>query len=267
MSVALGQLAELVSSGAVRVPPYPACALKLQGVLASEDYTTNDLVHAMEADPVFAANLLRLSNSPYYRRAAEVTSLQMAVQRVGSKELVRLAMATSVASLAAADGPYFAVRRQVWRQALTSALICDALSGLCGLAPAEAFLAGLLHDVGKLLVVGALEDLAVTADDNPAWWAVVERFHVHCGELLAQRWHLPGVLVTVITTHHDAPEALAPLPKLVHMADEVVALLEAETDVDEAALAGAGLTPALAQAVLRRVPEIPASLAAFERSQ
>jgi HD-like signal output (HDOD) protein len=261
-------LEELVSTGAVRVPPYPACALRLQGVLATDNYTTDDLVAAMKGDPVFTANLLRLSNSPFYRRGGEVTSLPVAVQRVGARELVRLAMAASVASLASASGPLHPLRRQVWRQALSSALVCEALAGVEGSDPAEAFVAGLLHDAGKLLVVGALEELGqrqslgVRAEGE--WWALLEQHHVRCGELLAQRWRLPGALGAVIATHHHPHQELGPLPRLAHLADQVVALLEAGPGVDEAALRRAGLPRAAVAAVLVRLPGIPATLAAFE---
>lgn len=261
-------LDDLVSSGAIRVPPYPACALRLQGVLATDTYTTDDLVGAMKGDPVFAANLLRLSNSPFYRRGAEVTSLTVAVQRVGARELVRLAMAASVASLASSAGPLHPLRRQVWRQALSSALICEALCQVVGAEPAEAFVAGLLHDAGKLLVVGALEELgerqALGVREEAAWWALVDRHHLRCGDLLAQRWRLPGALGAVIATHHDAPATLGPLPRLAWLADQVVGLLEAGIGADAAALAAAGVPEAGVEAVLARLPGIPATLAAFE---
>jgi HD-like signal output (HDOD) protein len=261
-------LEELVSSGAVRVPPYPACALRLQGVLATDTYTLDQLVGAMQGDPVFAANLLRLSNSPFYRRGAEVTSLQVAVQRVGARELVRLAMAASVASLASVAGALHPLRRQAWRQALSSALVAEALCGVVGAEPAEAFVAGLLHDAGKLLVIGALEELgerhALQVREEAEWWALVERHHLRCGELLAQRWRLPGALGAVITTHHDPVATLGPLPRLAHLADQVVALLELEPEVDEAALLAAGIPEGGVAAVLARLPGIPATLAAFE---
>jgi HD-like signal output (HDOD) protein len=264
----VSELEELVSSGAVRVPPYPACALRLQGVLATDAYTTTDLVAAMQADPVFAANLLRLANSPFYRRGGEVTSLPVAVQRVGARELVRLAMAASVASLASVGGPLYPLRRQVWRQALSSALVCEALCGTMGAEPAEAFVAGLLHDAGKLLVVGALEELgqrqALGVHQEGSWWALVERFHVRCGELLAQKWHLPGTLGAVISTHHDPEATLGPLPRLARLSDRVVRLLEAGPAVDAPALVEVGLAPEAAQALASRLPGIPATLGAFE---
>ena len=88
-------LDEAVSRGTVRVPPYPSTALQLQAVLAKDDYGTQALVDAMRTDQVFTGNLLRLANSPIYRRGNDVTSIAMAVQRVGARELTRLAMAAS----------------------------------------------------------------------------------------------------------------------------------------------------------------------------
>jgi hypothetical protein len=156
----------------------------------------------------------------------------------------------------------------VWRQALSSALIAEALCGAVGAEPAEAFVAGLLHDAGKLLVVGALEELAqrqvLGVREEAEWWALVDRHHLRCGGLLAQRWRLPGALGAVIATHHDAPATLGPLPRLAWLADQVVALLEAGPGVDGPALARAGVPPAAVEPLLARLPGIPATLAAFE---
>ncbi|MCA2980008.1 MAG: HDOD domain-containing protein, partial [Myxococcaceae bacterium] len=151
-------LRDAVRKDSIRVPPYPSTALKLQQVLGRPDFATADLVAAMRTDAVFTGNLLRLANSPFYRRGDPVTSLPVAVTRVGGKELSRLALAATVSSAAAGAGPLAEVRRHVWRQSLTSALVCEVLAPLDGGDAGEAFVAGLLHDAGKLLVIGCLED-------------------------------------------------------------------------------------------------------------
>lgn len=262
-------LEELVSRKTIRVPPYPATALLLSQVLAREDYATADLVEAMRADPVFAANLLRLANSPFYRRGAEVTSLGVAVQRLGGRELTRLAMASAVSKLSTSEGPLHGLRRRVWREALSSALVCEALCAFEGADTGEGFVAALLHDAGRLLVLSAIEDLwpqgsPLAERDEAGWATILTRFHVSFGEQLAQRWGLPGVLGAVITTHHDDASTHGPLTKRVVFADRVVALLESQPEVTSADLERLGLAPAHAQSLAVVLHGIPATLRAFD---
>jgi HD-like signal output (HDOD) protein len=262
-------LEEEVSRGAVRVPPYPATALKLQSVLGAENYTTQQLVEAMSADPVFTANLLRLANSPFYRRGVEVTSLSVAVQRIGARELTRLAMASTVSRLAGDVGPLHAIRRRLWRESLGSAMICEILSRFERADEGEGFVAGLLHDVGKLLVVGAIEELwhrmpELEAREEREWMQLIERFHVRFGEVLAQRWQLPGVLGAVLTSHHDWPDSLGPLTRRVVVSDAVVELMESHAGVSQEALEELGLDEAHAASMCKLIPRVPQALDAFD---
>jgi HD-like signal output (HDOD) protein len=262
-------LADLVSRKTVRVPPYPATALRLAAVLSQDDYTTQHLVDAMRGDPVFTGNLLRLANSAFYRRGGEVTSLPVAVQRLGARELTRLAMASTVAKLSTGEGPLQPLRRRAWREALAAAVVCETVCRLETGDGGEGFVAALLHDTGKLLVLGAIDEVwqdapSLADRDEAAWASLLDRFHVPFGELLAQRWSLPGVLGAVISTHHDAPGSLGPLTRAVVQADAVVALLERHVEVRAADLEALGLDPRAADAVARVIPSIPATLRAFD---
>jgi HD-like signal output (HDOD) protein len=259
-------LEEQVSRGTVRVPPYPATALRLQTVLARE-YDVKELVEAMRTDPVFSGNLLRLANSALYRRGLEVTSIGAAVARVGSRELTRLAMASAMGQVASGAGALRPLRQRVWRQSVASALISETLARRSGGDPAEAFVAGLLHDVGKLMVLAAIEDLQQRgpSSESPATWeALVERCHVRLGGLLAERWQLPGVLGAVILTHHEPIQTAGPLTLTVIHADAVVALLEQHPAVDEAMLLELGLEVDDVRAVLEIIPSVPAFMASLE---
>jgi HD-like signal output (HDOD) protein len=262
-------LRDAVKKDSVRVPPYPSTAMKLQQVMARPDYATADLVAAMRTDAVFTGNLLRLANSPFYRRGEAVTSLPLAVGRIGAKELTRLALAATVSSAAASAGPLSELRRLVWRQSLTSALVCEALAQVEGADASEAFVAGLLHDAGKLLVLGCLED-ALTKTPGALmrpwteWLPLLEAHHVAFGLSLAAKWQLPEALTHVLARHHDVP-AQEVMCARVARADVIVALLEENPTVDAATLvARTGLPEATAHRLAERIPTIPATIAAFE---
>lgn len=261
-------LQEQVSRGTVRVPPYPATALRLQAVLAS-DYDVTELVEVMRTDPVFSGNLLRLANSALYRRSAEVTSIVGAVTRVGARELTRLAMASAVGQVASGAGVLRELRQRVWRQSVTSALISETLARVQGDDEGEAFVAGLLHDVGKLMALAGIEDLlprGAVHDAAELWEDLIERCHVCLGGLLAERWQLPGVLGAVIITHHEPLESAGPLTLHIIRADAIVALLEQHPVVEAAMLEGLGLSAEALDAVLEILPAVPGFVASLEGS-
>lgn len=261
-------LADAVQKDSVRVPPYPSTAMKLQQVMSRPDFSLDALVAAMRTDAVFAGNILRLANSAFYRRGDPVTSLTLAVSRIGTRELTRLAMAAGVSSAATAAGPLAELRRGVWRRSLTAALVTEALAKVEGTDAGEAFVAGLLHDSGKLLVLGCIEDafakrpevLAASGDIA----ALLEQEHAKFGLILSGRWQLPVALAQVIAHHHDAapPDALT---RRVALADRIVEALEGQASVDAAALATlTGLPASSCAALAAAIPSIPASINAFE---
>lgn len=258
-------LARAVADDTVRVPPYPATAMRLQKVLAKADYTLNELVEVMRVDPVFTGNLLRLANSSFYRRGDAVTSLQVAVQRLGAKELTRLAMASAVGTAVKPGGLLDAHRRHAWRQALTSALLAEALAKSEGADAGEAFVAGLLHDTGKLLAVAHLEAALSDADQEPEGVAAaIEAHHVRLGELLAKRWELPPSLAHVIAQHHGDMTSENALMRRVQWADVLVEVMEESPRVSVESIRGVLSMPdATARALEELIPKIPSAVEAF----
>ncbi len=261
-------LADAVQKDSVRVPPYPSTAMRLQQVMSRPDFPMHALVDAMRTDAVFTGNILRLANSPFYRRGDAVTSLSLAVGRIGTKELTRLAMAASVSNAASAAGPLSELRRGVWRRSLTAALVAEALAKVDGSDAGEAFVAGLLHDAGKLLIIGCIEDALARRPDLLASShdiaELLEQQHAKFGLILSGRWQLPVALAQVIAHHHDPapPDALT---RRVALADRIVDALEQQAFVDAKALqAVTGLPASACETLATSIPSIPATISAFE---
>src|SRR5689334_15913589 len=87
---------ELVSRGAVKVPPYPAVAMRVEEMVRREDYGLGELTRLVASDQALAADALRCANSAFYSRGGTVTSLNAAITRIGAKEVVRLALASGL---------------------------------------------------------------------------------------------------------------------------------------------------------------------------
>lgn len=226
------QVRDSAVAGAVKIPPYPSIALRLQSIVDEGNFGLNDLARIASSDGVLSATVLRLSNSGYYRGSARLTALPDAISRIGAQELCKIALASSLGGVAGTQGPLAGLRRATWRQALGSALVCQVLSPIRKLGAQQAFLCGLLHDFGRVVAIASLEELLAAHPGSKLteadWADIVDRLHVELGTLVGAKWNLPDLLVEVIAGHHLPPAAgtSRPFIELVCTADEVVALLE-----------------------------------------
>ncbi|MER2559347.1 MAG: HDOD domain-containing protein [Myxococcaceae bacterium] len=150
---------------------------------------------------------------------------------------------------------------------MSAALVTEALSKVDGADGGEGFVAGLLHDVGKLLAVGSIEDVMAKQSLSPDAVAIahaLETQHVPMGRVLATRWQLPEALVTVITRHHEDPLPDA-LTRRVALADRIVAALEQQSTLTSSDLETlTGLKSAACETLADMLPGIPATITAFE---
>jgi HD-like signal output (HDOD) protein len=263
---------QLVAGGTLRVPPYPAVAVRVQEALGRKDTGLGEIAHLVGADAVLAAAILRCANSAMYRRGPPVTDLLQAITRIGAAEVMRLLVASGLSTGVQAVGTLISVRRLIWIEGLASAVICQELARLRGLRTEEAFVLGLLHDFGKVVASSALEALLEEGRYPGRWpledWAaLVERQHVPVGVATAAAWKLPPLVGEVIGAHHGG-EARCRDPRLLEVvaaSDQVVSLLLTRSRVTAADLARiTGLGPEERAAVERALENVPEFVSAFE---
>jgi HD-like signal output (HDOD) protein len=227
------EIDRLVAKDQVRIPPYPAVALRIDQLIRTEDFGLEELARLVSSDQRIAVDVLRVGNTTFYARGGPVTSVRQAVTAIGAKNVAKIALAVGLGAEAAAPGRLAPLRRQAWLDALASAFLCQAVSPVRGLAPEVAFSAGLLHDFGRIVAIAAIEHLLARRDDVEAhaaadWGALVDGLHLGLGLSVATRWQLPPLLVDAIANHHAvtlASPAHAALVETVAAVDGVTALL------------------------------------------
>src|SRR5512138_3126565 len=202
-----GAIVDLVAREAVAVPPFPAVASRVERLVAEGDWRVEELVRLVSADPALAGAALRAANARR-GRGTEVVSIAEAAERLGPHRLASVALGAIREAGRSAPGPLASLRRQVWRDAVSSAILSRELALTRGLPPDEAYACGLLQDAGRLLGIALLERIARGAREGRAmparWWeAVIERYHVRLGLALADRWRLPRAIRQCIERHHD----------------------------------------------------------------
>lgn len=266
-------IAERAARGDLSIPPYPAVAIKVQEAMSRRQSGLAEVAQLVGADAALAADILRCANSAMYRRGAPVADLTQAITRIGAQQVLRLLLASGLAEPVHAVGPLVALRRRIWIEGLAAAAVCQELAVQRGLRGEEAFVVGLLHDFGQIVVTATLEalferDKLAGAFTLGAWRALVERQHVPVGVVTAARWNLPPVVAEVMAGHHLGRGARCREPEmleLVRAADGAVALLFERDRVSAEDLAAVpGIAPP-ERAPLERVLEgVPEFVAAFE---
>jgi len=204
-------------TGTSELRSLPATTMRLMGLLDDATASANDVLDVIEKDPSLTANLLKLCNSAYYGLRQQVGTARQALILLGNQVIVNLAFATSMGDIM--RGPlsgYHMGRNELWYHALGTALGAAHLASLPGDASLreQAFTAGLVHDIGKLLLNRALKQKIVqlpSAVDSKTMMAaevdILGFDHARAGAALAEAWNFPPQLVALIATHHEVDPA------------------------------------------------------------
>jgi HD-like signal output (HDOD) protein len=264
------QLINQLRTTEIRIPPYPAVALSLDRLSRDPRSTIADVTSIIAADAALAATVLRYASAASMKTTGPVT-LDAAVRKLGLEELTRVVIATTVGATAGAPGPLALLRRDQWRRSLLSAMFCRELAGRRGVLPDQAFLGGLLHDFGAVVVLACLESFGrdrLPVMSEATWCRLVEDLHIEFGMVVVSRWQLPEPIAEVIAHHHTphtASRTHRPLVQLVAIVDQIIAVLDRGSNGGIAALME---VPGLEQGEHYRIgalmPKIADTMARFE---
>ena len=200
------------------LPPLSVATQSVLTVTESPMASADHVARALRSDPAIAAKLLRIVNSPFYGASREITQLSRAVTRLGLTAVRNLVLGLGVQEVLACQGKQKAQYEILWRHALVTGAACELLAHEFGYNPTEeAFIAGLLHDTGSLVLLMTNptqydEMLARDAahSDHLDWER--QSFgldHSEAGYQVMTRWKLPEILCQSVKDHHLPTNALA----------------------------------------------------------
>ncbi len=199
-----------------QLAPLPAVALKVLELAHDDRSSAADLASVIATDQAMTAKLLRLANSAYFAAGRAITTVRDAVVVLGVIEVRRLVLTTTLmGSFSGQSAGDFHVP-SFWGHALAVGLVAEVMARHTGrAAPEEAFTAGILHDIGKLVMsqyekerFEAATTLA-TVKGIPLERAEAEVFgfsHPELGSRLATAWRFPPALCEAIAAHHSAAD-------------------------------------------------------------
>jgi putative nucleotidyltransferase with HDIG domain len=190
----------------LELPLLPNIVWEVMELTSSDDVDTRKLSALIHRDQALASHILRVANSPAYMPRMPIVSLQQAVSRLGAATLGEIAFAISIQSRVFDVAGYEHEIRTLWHHAVGTGAYAKEIARLRRSNVEGAFLCGLLHDIGKPVLLQTLVDIqrsfGVTVDPA-AVSAVMEACHTQVGHLIATEWGLPPHVTESITYHHD----------------------------------------------------------------
>ena len=222
----------------IELPTMPEVLLKLNEVMARSDASAADVAKVVGADPAVATNVLRIVNSAYYGLQVRVSAVTLAISVMGFNMTKKVALKAAVFSA-------FGKRREkiqhfdpavFWKHAVFTGVaartLASASSLFADMHPEDAYIAGLLHDIGKIILMekAAPRYLAMlrksVQQNRPEVEVESEDFgftHADVGSVLAIKWSLPEDLAIAIRYHHSPAKDPfhRSLSSLIHLADHL----------------------------------------------
>jgi putative nucleotidyltransferase with HDIG domain len=230
--------------------PFPVVVQKVIACVAHPDFRTEQVRDLIEEDPALAARILRVANSVAFRARVPCASIQDAIVRMGARTVADLASGmAAMTAFADLKGAGKAVREHCVGTAAIVRALAYRMSD--GVDPAVAFLVGLLHDIGKLLILQtrhqSYAELVAATAGTPDELHLQEREflgydHAVLGGHVLAKWGLPNPVPKIVCWHHQPARAykeggsLAVLVAVVRVADVIDTLVASERLTDGAAL-------------------------------
>jgi putative nucleotidyltransferase with HDIG domain len=196
------------------LPPLPTSAMRVANLVQDVNASTRSIADAIGLDPILAARVLRAANSPLYAMERRVTALPMAVNTMGNNAIHMLVMVYTASDTFNKKGKQIPLEKVLWDHSLAVGATARSISSMLGLrGMEEAFLCGLLHDIGTLLMLrhdAELYSKVDTSNEQSLLASEQEIYgytHAQVGALVARRWNLPDDIGYVINYHHQPSDA------------------------------------------------------------
>ncbi|MBW2051606.1 MAG: HDOD domain-containing protein, partial [Deltaproteobacteria bacterium] len=221
------------------LPSLPETVVAILEVLNNPDSSAKELSEALQHDQSIASRVLKLVNSAFYGFPRQIDTLSKAVTILGYTSIQNIILATSIFNTfsKAPHGPVIN-RKKFWAHALGCGVVAQTIKVRLGMEDGEeVFLAGLLHDIGKVILDAFLPDeyaqvIKLAQEKNlllvEAEKEILGATHADFGLWLSENWNLPHNLTAAIAHHHDPPESKThfTITSLIHVGDIIVRIFE-----------------------------------------
>ena len=188
---------------AENIPPLPALAKELVRLTRNDKTQMKDFIEKIKMDQGLSSRIIKLVNSPFYGLRQDVASIDRATVLLGLNTVKNLALAISTEQFFSKNfSLYKSTGQKLWDHSFLVARLCEILAKECGEDEDALYLAGLMHDIGKTVLV----DFLVKEVDGPEdEKQQLGTDHCSIGELVLRKWSVVGLIAEAVRAHHKRP--------------------------------------------------------------
>lgn len=201
---------DALSEQPIELPVFNPVALDLLQLLAVPEINYFDVIRKIEEDEALSAQVLKMSNSPSYMGRIKCETIENSAIRLGTQQIANLAIAASHASLHSSGNLIVNdVMQNLWLHSHACALGCRSLALKTGhhTVADHAYMAGLLHDIGKLYLLKAMERICNDKGSGiklepGTLLDIFAELHVEFGCRVMEHWNIPDIYLNIVANHH-----------------------------------------------------------------
>ncbi len=207
----LEQIRSFVKLNDFQLPVANDVATKMRQLTANDSFSISEVDELIHQDPSLTTEVLRVSNSAFFGGLSSITSVRMAIVRLGVKKVLQLVTLTSEKNRYTAENPLISkILGELWHHALACSAGAGWLARELGYDrfEDECFIGGLTHDVGKLFLARVLDEMMTKGDEfEDLSVTLIEELlresHAEEGLRLLKEWRFPEVYQRIVEKHHD----------------------------------------------------------------
>jgi putative nucleotidyltransferase with HDIG domain len=220
------------------MPPLPQSIPQILELTRSTKSSAHDLAKVFERDPKLTANMLKLANSSYYGFTRKISTISHAIVCLGLDTVKSIALTSSTQEMLNNEIPAYALEKgMLWQHSICCATCARIIAKRIGFKESEeAYIAGLLLDIGKIILSNFAEDYFIEiiekSKNNKSPFDRAEKEvlgfdHPQIGGRIIKKWNLPPILVEAVQYHHRPDKATIhkKLTYIVHLADAISCIL------------------------------------------
>jgi putative nucleotidyltransferase with HDIG domain len=225
-------LYNMIAQQPIELPVFNPVALDLLQLLAEPDIMYFEVIRTIKQDEALSAKVLKMSNSTSYVGRIKCETIENSAIRLGTQQIANIAIAASHAALHCSNNPLAnEIMQDLWLHSHACALGCRAIALKTSHQSFadHAYMAGLLHDIGKLYLLKAVERICSTTKagimfDREVLHDVFSELHVEFGCRIMDCWNIPRIYRDIVINHHneqsDSDDFLLAIVRLINMSSK-----------------------------------------------
>ncbi|MGS2718212.1 HDOD domain-containing protein [Eionea flava] len=205
------QLEAAITAQTIDVPVLPDATHKVLALTQDPDSDALQLANILQSEPTLSGHVICIANSAAYSAASNIVSLQQAITRLGMVEISNIAIAVSLNNKLFKALGYEQHVDAIWQHALLTALWSKEVARKQRKNVEAAFLCGLLHSIGKIVILQTIADFRASQESIMGDYdltVLFSQFQRDVSEVITDSWSLPSIIAEAVTFHHhfdDAP--------------------------------------------------------------